>query len=245
MAGSRGPRRWVRWVLRHGAMRRTVARQAHKGDLGATLIIDRDTVRDPYPHYEQIRDQGRIVRSALTLTTVDHEVTQSVLRSPDFCVGMRMPENAPSLLRALLSGRRELAARARRAAVAALERPAGPHPHAQAGHPLVQREGDRRAARAHRGDRDRAAGRDDGRRAQRPAGGRDRRLRGAAPGHRDRRDAGRADLDARAVPAVGRGRRVLAGHGPDLRPVPALGEGHRRAVGLDARPLRDVAAQPR
>lgn len=103
MAGSRGPRRWVRWLVRHGAMRQTVARQARRGDLGATLIIDRDTVRNPFPHYERIREQGRIVHSALTLTTVDHEVTQAVLRSPEFCVGMRMPENAPSLLRALLS----------------------------------------------------------------------------------------------------------------------------------------------
>jgi cytochrome P450 len=92
----------VRWLLRHGAMRQTVAREARKGDLGATLIIDRNAVRDPYPHYERIREQGRIVRSALTLTSVDHEVTQTVLRSPEFIVGMRMPENAPSLLRALL-----------------------------------------------------------------------------------------------------------------------------------------------
>ena len=102
MAGSRGARRWVRWLLRHGVVRRTVARQAHRGDLGATLIIDPDAVRDPYPRYEQIREQGRIVRSALTLTTVDHEITQTMLRSPDFCVGMRMPENAPTLLRGML-----------------------------------------------------------------------------------------------------------------------------------------------
>ena len=102
MAGSRGPRRWVRWMLRHGAVRRTVAQRAKQGDLGAMLIIDRDAVRDPFPHYEKIRAEGRIVRSALTLTSVDHEVTQTVLRSPEFIVGMRMPENAPSLLRALL-----------------------------------------------------------------------------------------------------------------------------------------------
>ena len=102
MAGSRGPRRWMRWLLRHGLMRRAVARQAHKGDLGATLIIDRDAVRDPFPHYERIRAQDRIVRSALTLTTVDHEVTQAVLRSPDFGVDMRLPENAPKFLRVVV-----------------------------------------------------------------------------------------------------------------------------------------------
>ncbi|MFP5072776.1 cytochrome P450 [Pseudonocardia nantongensis] len=101
MAGSRGARRWIRWVLRHGAMRREVSRQASKGDLGAQMIISPEVVRDPYPHYEAIRDQGRMVRSALTWTTVDHEITTAVLRSPDFCVGLRMPENAPGLLRTL------------------------------------------------------------------------------------------------------------------------------------------------
>jgi cytochrome P450 len=91
MAASRGVRRWIRWVLRHGAMRREVTRQAAKGDLGAHMIINPDAVRDPYPAYEQIRGQGRMVRSALTWTTVDHEITTEVLRSPDFCVGLRMP----------------------------------------------------------------------------------------------------------------------------------------------------------
>ncbi|MFP5020345.1 cytochrome P450 [Pseudonocardia phyllosphaerae] len=102
MAGSRGARRWIRWLLRHGAVRREVTRQANKGDLGAQMIINPDAVADPYPAYEAIRAQGRMVRSALTYTTVDHEITTEVLRSPDFCVGMRMPEDAPSLLRGLL-----------------------------------------------------------------------------------------------------------------------------------------------
>ncbi|MBC3192853.1 cytochrome P450 [Pseudonocardia sp. C8] len=89
-------------MLRHGAIRREVSRQASKGDLGAQMIINPDAVRDPYPAYEQIRSQGRLVRSALSLTTVDHEITTAVLRSPDFCVGLRMPENVPSLLGVLL-----------------------------------------------------------------------------------------------------------------------------------------------
>ncbi|MBN9738686.1 MULTISPECIES: cytochrome P450 [unclassified Pseudonocardia] len=103
MAGSRGARRWIRWVMRHGAVRREVTRQSDKGDLGARMIVHPDAVRDPYPAYEEIRAQGRMVRSALSWTTVDHEITTAVLRSPDFCVGMRMPENAPGLLKALMS----------------------------------------------------------------------------------------------------------------------------------------------
>lgn len=102
MAGSRGARRWVRWLLRHGAMRREVTRQATRGDLGARIITDPEAVRDPYPSYEALRAQGRLVRSALTWSTVDHEISTAVLRSPDFCVGMRMPENAPTLLRMVL-----------------------------------------------------------------------------------------------------------------------------------------------
>lgn len=102
MAGSRGARRWIRWVLRHGAVRREVNRQSAKGDLGARMIVHPDAVRDPYPAYEEIRAEGRLVRSALSYTTVDHEISTAVLRSPDFCVGMRMPENAPGLLKALI-----------------------------------------------------------------------------------------------------------------------------------------------
>ncbi|MEQ3550245.1 cytochrome P450 [Pseudonocardia nematodicida] len=102
MAGSRGARRWIRWVLRHGAMRREVSKQAGHGDLGAQMIINPDAVRDPYPAYEQVRAQGRLVKSALTWTTVDHEISTAILRSPDFCVGQRMPENAPGPLRALI-----------------------------------------------------------------------------------------------------------------------------------------------
>ncbi|ANY09697.1 cytochrome [Pseudonocardia sp. HH130630-07] len=89
-------------MLRHGAVRREVSRQSRKGDLGAQLIVHPDAVRDPYPAYEEIRAQGRLVRSSLSHTTVDHEIATAVLRSPDFCVGMRMPENAPGLLTALL-----------------------------------------------------------------------------------------------------------------------------------------------
>ncbi|MCO5546669.1 hypothetical protein L7F22_000103 [Adiantum nelumboides] len=201
-------------------MRREVTRQAAKGDLGAHMIINPDAVRDPYPAYEQIRGQGRMPR---------------LLRR-----AAHAGERAGPAARAARRGR-DLAARAGRAAVAAVDRPAGPQPDPQAGHPLVQRQGDLLAARAHRTDRGAAARGpgDPGR--HRPAHRRHLRLRLTAAGHRHHRDARRPGGDAGEVPGVGRGRRLLPRHGPGLRDVPPLRARHRRAHRLDGRALRAAA----
>ncbi|MGH3836948.1 MAG: cytochrome P450, partial [Pseudonocardiaceae bacterium] len=47
-------------------------------------MIDPAVREDPFPYYDQLREQGRIVSSELALITAHHEVCLAVLRSPDF-----------------------------------------------------------------------------------------------------------------------------------------------------------------
>jgi cytochrome P450 len=103
MAGSRGVRRVVRWGLRHGMMRRMVHRQMKAGELGARLMSDPEVVAVPYPFYEELRSRGKLVDTGMFHATVDHEVSTQMLRSTDFGVGGRMPENLPGVVRAALA----------------------------------------------------------------------------------------------------------------------------------------------
>jgi len=74
----------IRWVVRHGLIRRTVRRGMRAGDLGSRLMIDPVLREDPFPAYDQLRDQDLIVPSGLALISAHHAVCLEVLRSPDF-----------------------------------------------------------------------------------------------------------------------------------------------------------------
>lgn len=76
--------RRIRWLVRHGLVRRTVQRQVRAGDLGSRLMIDPAIREDPYPYYDEIRAQGQLVRTGLALITAHHKECLDVLRSPDF-----------------------------------------------------------------------------------------------------------------------------------------------------------------
>ncbi|HKR48545.1 MAG TPA: cytochrome P450 [Pseudonocardiaceae bacterium] len=71
-------------MVRHGLVRRAVYRQLRAGDLGSRLMVDPEVRENPFPYYDQLRDQGRIVSSGLALITAHHDICQTVLRSPDF-----------------------------------------------------------------------------------------------------------------------------------------------------------------
>lgn len=86
MASSRGVRRMIRWGLQHGLLRRIVTRDAARGDLSARLMIDPTVIADPFPYYDQVRAQGRLVPGTLVHLTAHHDVASAVLRSPDFGV---------------------------------------------------------------------------------------------------------------------------------------------------------------
>jgi len=93
--GTADAQQFVRWGLRHGLMRRFLVHRARSGDIGARLMIDPELRDDPYPHYEQLRVQGRTVLTGLALNSADHAVCTAVLRSPDFGTGVRAPSELP------------------------------------------------------------------------------------------------------------------------------------------------------
>ncbi|MGH3906051.1 MAG: cytochrome P450 [Pseudonocardiaceae bacterium] len=73
-------------------------KQVRAGDLGARLMIDPALREDPFPCYQQLRDQARIVRGGIALTSAHHDVCLAVLRSPDFGCGLRF-DRLPGPLR--------------------------------------------------------------------------------------------------------------------------------------------------
>lgn len=79
-----GLRRGIRWLARHGLVRRTAQRQMRAGDPAARLMMDPAIREDPFPHYEQIYAQGPLVHSNLALISAHHGVCLAALRSPDF-----------------------------------------------------------------------------------------------------------------------------------------------------------------
>ncbi|MGH3925990.1 MAG: cytochrome P450, partial [Pseudonocardiaceae bacterium] len=87
----------IRWAVRHGLVRRAVHRGMRAGDLGSRLMLDPAIREDPYPCYDQLRAQGRIVNSGIALISAHHDVCQAVLRNPDF--GQLRLDSIPGLLR--------------------------------------------------------------------------------------------------------------------------------------------------
>jgi len=67
------------------------------GDLGSRLMIDPAIREDPFPYYDELRAQGRIVTSGLALMSAHHDVCLAVLRSPDF--GQMRVDLLPGILR--------------------------------------------------------------------------------------------------------------------------------------------------
>jgi cytochrome P450 len=90
-------RRSIRWMVRHGLVRRTVQRQMRAGDLGSRLMIDPALRDNPFPYYDEVRAQGRLVRTGLALISAHHDVCLTVLRSPDF--GQLQMDRLPGILR--------------------------------------------------------------------------------------------------------------------------------------------------
>ncbi|MGH3789406.1 MAG: cytochrome P450 [Pseudonocardiaceae bacterium] len=89
-------RRGIRWIFRHGLVRRTVQRQMRAGDPGSRLMLDPAIREDPFPYYDELRAQGRTVPSGLALLSAHHDVCLGVLRSPDF--GQLRLELLPGIL---------------------------------------------------------------------------------------------------------------------------------------------------
>ncbi|MFC5993648.1 cytochrome P450 [Pseudonocardia hispaniensis] len=99
MAGSRGVRRALRWGLRHGMIRRAVRKQVAAGDLGARLMIDPAVIAEPFAHYDELRRRGPLVDTGLVRISAHHDIVSAVLRSADFGVALRMPEDLPGIVK--------------------------------------------------------------------------------------------------------------------------------------------------
>lgn len=101
MAGT-GMRRRIRWGLRHGLVRRAVGRRMAAGELGARLMLDRTLVDNPFPHYDALRAEGRLVDTGVVLTATDHDLCTAILRSADFGVVGGPSGRAPAAFRFLV-----------------------------------------------------------------------------------------------------------------------------------------------
>jgi Cytochrome P450 len=99
MAGTTGVRQAIRWGLRHGLIRRAVGRRVKEGDLSARLMVDPDVIADPYPHYDALRAQGRLVDNGIVLNTAHHDTATAIVRSGDFGVVGGPGGRAPAALR--------------------------------------------------------------------------------------------------------------------------------------------------
>ncbi|MHA6781599.1 cytochrome P450 [Pseudonocardia saturnea] len=95
-------RQAARWTLRHGLIRQAVGKRVRAGDPTARLMMDPAVVADPYPHYDGLRERGRIVDNGIVLNTAHHDLATALLRSPDLGVVGGPSGRSPAALRALV-----------------------------------------------------------------------------------------------------------------------------------------------
>jgi cytochrome P450 len=100
MAVATEVRRALRWGLRHGLIRRAVGRRVRMGDPTAGLMMDPALIADPFPHYDALRERGRLVDNTIVLNTAHHDLSTAILRSsPDFGMVGGPSGRAPAALR--------------------------------------------------------------------------------------------------------------------------------------------------
>ncbi len=96
----REARMFTRWAALDGIPRVAIRRAAKQGDPQARLIIDSSLRDDASEVWDQVRERGRIVRTAVSAITTDHGIAFEALRSDDFRV-VSMGEQLPGLLGAI------------------------------------------------------------------------------------------------------------------------------------------------
>ncbi|MDA2992320.1 MAG: cytochrome P450 [Actinomycetota bacterium] len=90
----------LHWLAMHGVVRSAARLSARRGDPQARLMTDRGLRADPMPFYDELRQQGPVVRARVSYLTVDHAVAHELLRSDDFRV-ISMGASLPAPLRRL------------------------------------------------------------------------------------------------------------------------------------------------
>ncbi|WP_159847280.1 cytochrome P450 [Nocardia sp. CY41] len=95
------PHYWFRWVSVQGAPRLVLRLQARRGDPFAELMGGPAGFDDPYPLIEQLRGQGRLLRTSIAWATFDHELCRAILRDSRFGVRTTESFNIPKPLQKL------------------------------------------------------------------------------------------------------------------------------------------------
>jgi len=90
----------LHWLAMHGVARSAARFSARRGDPQARLMTDRGLRADPMPFYDELRQQGPVVRARLSYLTVDHAVAHELLRSDAFRV-ISLGASLPTPLRLL------------------------------------------------------------------------------------------------------------------------------------------------
>jgi cytochrome P450 len=90
----------ARWLILHRATRTLSMPQARRGSPVQRWMFEPGARHDPYPLFEEIRAQGRIVPAPLMNATADHAIISGALRdSQSFGVALGDAEGTPLLLR--------------------------------------------------------------------------------------------------------------------------------------------------
>ena len=76
----------LHWLAMHGVVRSVVNVSARRGDPQSRFIADPTVRSDPVGFFEELREQGPLVRARVSFLTVDHAVAHELLRSDDFRV---------------------------------------------------------------------------------------------------------------------------------------------------------------
>ena len=78
----------VRWAVQSLFPTILLKRSARRGELGPRLATDKRYWDDPFPAYDELRAQGKLVRGRFVYATASHDAVTEVLRSPAFRVGI-------------------------------------------------------------------------------------------------------------------------------------------------------------
>ncbi|WP_194815207.1 cytochrome P450 [Nocardia sp. XZ_19_385] len=92
------PQYWFRWFSVQGLPRLVLRTQARRGQPFAQLMGGPQGFTDPYPLIEQLRGQGRLVRTPIAWASADHELIRAILRDPRFGVRANQSFDLPAPL---------------------------------------------------------------------------------------------------------------------------------------------------
>lgn len=92
---------WIRWAAMHGVVRLFLAVQARRGEPLARFLLGQLPEGERYPVMDQIRAQGRLVRTPFVWVSADHEICRTVLRDDRF--GITGKKGRPKPLPALIA----------------------------------------------------------------------------------------------------------------------------------------------